>query len=501
MEAQPMRQQLDQIPESAAIIIFGASGDLTHRKLLPALYSLHRKGRLPKSFSIIGQARREWDHDTFRQEMRQAVEAHGDEPPDEASWDPFAKRLFYCRGDVTSDEAYQDLEALLNQLQNDGFETHNRVYYLSIGPKFYAEIVDHLAQAGMIAEDDGWRRLVVEKPFGVDLKSAQELNRRLHQCFREDQVYRIDHYLGKETAQNILFFRFANAVFEPIWNRRYIDHIQISVLEEVDVGERAGYYDQAGVLRDMVQNHLLQLLCLVAMEPPSSFAADALRGEKVKVLEAIRPVELQDTVRAQYQGYCQTPNVAPDSRMATYGALKLFIENWRWQGTPFYLRSGKALARKTSEITVVFHGPPCAMFNFPRDFAVTPNTLSICIQPNEGIHLKFEAKVPDTTQETRSVNMDFLYRDSFEGVELPPAYERLLLDVMEGDAALFTRDDEVEAAWRLIDPVVAGWQTPEAPPLSSYEPGSWGPPEAVELLRRDSRDWLLECGQPTEQPG
>jgi glucose-6-phosphate 1-dehydrogenase len=367
MEARPMRQQLDQIPEAATMIIFGASGDLTRRKLLPALYSLYCKGRLPKNFSVIGQARSEWNHDTFREEMRQGVEAHGDDPLDKAKWAAFAKQLFYCQGDVTKDEAYQDLQELLKQLQNEGFETHNRVYYLSIGPKFYAEIVDHLAQADMIAEAEGWRRLVVEKPFGVDLKSAQELNQRLHQCFREEQLYRIDHYLGKEAAQNILFFRFANAVFEPVWNRRYIDHVQISVLEKVEVGERAGYYDQTGVLRDMFQNHLLQLLCLTAIEPPNSFAANALRGEKVKVLEAIRPVELQDTVRAQYQGYCQTPDVAPDSEMATYAALKLFIENWRWEGTPFYLRSGKALNRKTSEITVVFRCPPCAMFNFPKD--------------------------------------------------------------------------------------------------------------------------------------
>jgi glucose-6-phosphate 1-dehydrogenase len=495
MEARPMRQQLDQIPEAATMIIFGASGDLTRRKLLPALYSLYCKGRLPKNFSVIGQARSEWNHDTFREEMRQGVEAHGDDPLDKAKWAAFAKQLFYCQGDVTKDEAYQDLQELLKQLQNEGFEPHNRVYYLSIGPKFYAEIVDHLAQADMIAEAEGWRRLVVEKPFGVDLKSAQELNQRLHQCFREEQLYRIDHYLGKEAAQNILFFRFANAVFEPVWNRRYIDHVQISVLEKVEVGERAGYYDQTGVLRDMFQNHLLQLLCLTAMEPPNSFAANALRGEKVKVLEAIRPVELQDTVRAQYQGYCQTPDVAPDSEMATYAALKLFIENWRWEGTPFYLRSGKALNRKTSEITVVFRCPPCAMFNFPKDYAVTPNILSFCIQPDEGIHLKFEAKVPDTTQETRSVNMDFHYRTSFEGLDLPGAYERLLLDVMEGDATLFTRDDEIEAAWRLIDPLITGWQLADAPPLSRYEPGSWGPPEADELLRRDGRTWLLECGQ------
>jgi glucose-6-phosphate 1-dehydrogenase len=346
----------------------------------------------------------------------------------------------------------------------------------------------------MADEREGWRRVVVEKPFGSDLASAQALNHAIHAVFAEHQVYRIDHYLGKETAQNILFFRFANTIFEPVWNRRYVDHVQITVSETVDVGYRAGYYDQAGVWRDIFQNHLLQLLALVGMEPPASFDADLVRNEKAKVLSAIRPIPLEDTVSAQYQGYCDLEGVAPDSRTPTYAALRLFIANWRWQGVPFYLRSGKALAGKTTEIVIRFQCPPHVMFDLPADHELTPNILSLCIQPDEGIHLKFQAKVPGSDQEMRSVDMDFHYRSSFGG-ELPDAYERLLLDALEGDAALFARSDEIELAWRLIDPVVEGWEAPDAPPLPTYAPGGWGPAEADELLARDGHHWRLGCGE------
>jgi glucose-6-phosphate 1-dehydrogenase len=349
-----------------------------------------------------------------------------------------------------------------------------------------------MGTADMADNEDCWRRIVIEKPFGHDLASAQELNRAVHAVFKESQVYRIDHYLGKETAQNILFFRFGNTIFEPVWNRRYINNVQITVAETVDVGHRAGYYDSSGVLRDMFQNHLLQLLALVAMEPPSSFNADAVRNEKAKVFESIRPIELADTVRGQYAGYRNAQGVAPDSKTDTFAALKLSIDNWRWQGVPFYLRSGKALERKTSEICIEFERPPHLMFKLPEGRELTPNILSLCIQPDEGIHLRFEAKVPDMDQDMRSVDMDFHFRSSFNE-PLPEAYERLLLDAMDGDASLFTRSDSIEAAWRLIDPILKGWETPSAPLLVTYPAGSWGPAEADQLLAKAGRVWRLGC--------
>jgi glucose-6-phosphate 1-dehydrogenase len=339
--------------------------------------------------------------------------------------------------------------------------------------------------------------VVIEKPFGYDLNSALALNRTVHSAFKESQVYRIDHYLGKETVQNVLFFRFGNAIFEPIWTRNYVDHVQITVAEDIDVGSRAGYYDQAGVMRDMFQNHLLQLLCLVAMEPPASFSADALRNEKVKVLSAIRPVSINNTVRAQYEGYLDTPGVAPNSQTPTYAALELYVDNWRWQDVPFFLRSGKAMARKTSEITVQFRRPPTQYFNLPRGRRLTPNILSVCIQPDEGIHLKFETKVPNSAhdiQSVESVDMEFHYRDSFKDTSLPDAYERLLLDALIGDPALFTREDEIELSWKLIDYVLRGWEMPQSPRLVNYARGSWGPAEADTLLEDDGRSWWLGCG-------
>ncbi len=319
-------------------------------------------------------------------------------------------------------------------------------------------------------------------------------------AFREDQVYRIDHYLGKETAQNILFFRFANTLFEPVWNRRYISNIQITVAENLDVGHRAGYYDTAGVLRDMFQNHLLQLLALVAMEPPASLATDAIRNERVKVLGAIRPILPADTVRGQYSDYRSTPQVAPNSQTPTFAALKLFIDNWRWQGVPFYLRSGKALAARSSVIIVEFQAPPDIMFNLGRNKGFTPNILSICIQPNEGIHLRFETKVPDTVAESRSVKMDFFYGEAFPDIALPDAYERLLLDAIKGDASLFARSDGIETAWRLIDPILATWEfSPEISPLHLYPRGSWGPEAATELPERAGHTWRMGCcGLPCE---
>lgn len=472
------------------IVIFGGSGDLTKRKLIPALYNNYHKGRLPDCPRIVGVSRTEYTHDEFRDYLKENVQEFAPEHFNEDKWHEFAENLFYIPADAATDEGMGELKKGLEDLEGGA---SNRLYYLSVAPNLYEPIVQELGQHNMADDNGGWVRLVVEKPFGYDLESAKELNDFLHSVFEENQIYRIDHYLGKETAQNILFFRFANTVNEPIWNRNYIESVQITVTESVDVGHRAGYYDSSGVLRDMFQNHLLQLLTLVAMEPPSSFEADALRNEKVKVLNSIRRLDLQDTVRAQYDGYLDAEGVADGSQTPTYAALKLSINNWRWQDVPFYMRSGKALNRKATEISIEFKKPPHLMFGEMGRDEIQPNILSLCIQPDEGIHQSFEAKVPDTYLETRTVDMEFHYRDSFTDQVIPDSYERLLLDALHGDASLFNRHDEIEAAWRIIDPIIEGWQSDDAPPVARYKPGSWGPEEAEQLLSRSGHRWQMGC--------
>ena len=475
------------------IVIFGASGDLTSRKLVPALYELHRKGRLPQETCIVGFSRTPFTHEEWRARLRESTAQFVGDPFDAAAWDSFAPSVYYQPGDIGSEEDFAALGRFLDEL--DGPDGAARIYYLSTAPRFYEPAIAQLGKAGMAAQAAGSRRLVIEKPFGVDLASARNLNEFVHQVFEEGQVYRIDHYLGKETVQNVLVLRFANAIFEPIWNRNYIDHVQITAAEEVTIGHRAGYYDTAGLLRDMFQNHLLQLLTLTAMEAPARFEADAVRDEKVKVLRAIRPMNPEDvaanTLRGQYRKYRDEPNVAPGSGTATFGVVKLCVENWRWKGVPFYLRSGKAMSCRTTQIVIQFREPPHMMFAEGPRSVQEANRLVVQIQPAEGIQLHFLTKVPDAGMRLRMTDFDFRFQKLATGI--PDSYQRLLLDVMQGDASLFARSDEVELAWGIIDPIQSVWDHSGPPELALYEEDGWGPPVSNQWMRRQGREWFDTC--------
>ena len=485
----------------ATIVIFGASGDLTQRKLVPALHTLSCRQLLSPQTHVIGIARSDYTDEEFRDRLYDGIVEYSraaSGPRDVCElWSEYAKNYSYMPGDLSDMETYRRLGERLASL-NEGEETDasarpgsNVLFYMAVPPVIYTMIVERLGRSSLNQEEEGWRRVIVEKPFGHNLESARQLNDKLHAVFEERQVYRIDHYLGKETVQNIMSFRFANAIFEPLWTRKYIDHVQISVAESTGVGHRAAYYEDAGVLRDMFQNHLMQLLTLTALEPPVAFEADTLRDEKAKVLKAIPPIT--DSVRGQYREYRDEEEVASDSDTATFAALKLRVDNWRWRGVPFYLRSGKRMALKTTEIAIEFKAVPHLMFAIEAEKDIRPDVLSLCIQPNEGIHLNFQAKEPGAGMQTRPVAMEFHYADEFGAGALPEAYERLLLDALNGDASLFARADEIELAWSLIDPVLEQWEGEDAPPLAFYESGAWGPSEARQLLDHDGRMWHQQC--------
>ncbi len=502
----PLREglRLERMPDPATFVLFGGTGDLAHRKVAPALFQLWRTNLLPHEFAIVAIGRRPYTDDVFRAELRASVEQFSRVLPIEtAVWDDFAARISYHRGDFGDPALYDGLADRLDEIDRERGTQGNRLYYLATQPSAFAEIITGLGRVGLDHEHhgEGWRRIVIEKPFGRDLTSAIRLNREVGKVFRESQVYRIDHYLGKETVRNILVFRFGNGIFEPIWHRRYVDHVQITVAESIGVEKRGSFYEEAGASRDFLQNHLMQLLALVAMEPPATFDADALRDEKVKVLRAIEPMSRAEVaagvVRGQYgpgwvagepvAGYRQEPEVDPESETETYVAARFEIDDWRWAGVPFYLRAGKRLPKRATEIAIQFKDVPHALF---KESSSDPeaNLLALRIQPDEGILLRFAAKVPGLGVDVRSVNMDFTYGSAFS-VDSPDAYETLILDALLGDAALFTRADEVEKAWSIVTPIIEAWAEAPPPAFPNYDAGSWGPAAADPLVAAGGRRW------------
>jgi glucose-6-phosphate 1-dehydrogenase len=492
----------DRPPGPSTLVVFGASGDLTRRKLVPALYNLSLDDLLPEPLAVVGVARREMSREAFLASLREGIESFSRRPLDENRWKRLAEGITYVSTDTVDVEGYRRLAEHLARVDLERRTSGNRLFYLATPPSAFPVIVERLGDVGLNrpGRDGEWTRLVVEKPIGRDLQSAVELNRTVNGVFHEREVFRIDHYLGKETVQNLLVFRFANAIFEPLWNQKYIDHVQITVAESIGVEGRGSYFEEAGTTRDMVQNHMFQLLCLTAMEPPGTLDPDAIRDEKVKVLQALRTIDPdqvgQSTVRGQYvrgsvdghpaMDYKEEPGVSPDSRTETYVCMSLLIDNWRWAGVPFYLRAGKRMPKRVTEIAMQFHDVPHRLFRSNRP---VPNTLALRVQPDEGIRLSIDAKAPGTSPRIRSVQMDFNYESSF-GQAPPEAYERLILDALLGDATLFTRRDEVEASWRYIDLLQEGWRREDPDtPLPEYTSGTWGPPEADVMLARDGRTW------------
>jgi glucose-6-phosphate 1-dehydrogenase len=491
----PLTAGLERLPVApTTLVIFGATGDLARRKLLPALYNLAHDGALPERFHLIGVARREKEHEDYRSDCEQAIRQFSRRRPDDEVLRRLLEHVKYVPGTFDDANVYARLEKVLDYFQEHAGEPLSRAFYLSTAPAFFPVIVEALGKQGLESHEGAEVRVIIEKPFGTSLDEARDLNKRVLSVFEERQVFRIDHYLGKETVQNMMAFRFANGMFEPLWNRNYIDQVQITAAEDIGIGTRAGYYDHAGALRDLIQNHMLQLLCHVAMEPPVSFTADEVRNEKVKVLQSIAaPIESEiDTmaVRAQYAnghsggedvaGYLQEPGIPADSSTETFAALRLQVDNWRWAGVPFYLRTGKRLARKVTEIAVTLKPVPHLTFSQDGSLGVLPNQLILTLQPNEGVSLRLGAKIPGSRMVIRPVHMEFLYGTAFLS-QSPEAYERLITDAMRGDATLFTRDDEVEAQWCICDPIVKAWEEhPER--LPQYEAGSQGPKEASRIL-------------------
>jgi glucose-6-phosphate 1-dehydrogenase len=505
-ELNPLRQglRLERVPDPCAFVLFGATGDLAHRKVMPALYQLWRTNLLPAEFSLVAVARRPYTDEAFVAEVRASLEAYSRvQPIEEAAWAELAKRITYQQLDFGDDAGFDRLRDRLDALDAERGTAGNRLFYLATQPSQVTEIVRQLGRVGLDHElrGSGWRRVVIEKPFGRDFESARHLNHEVSKVFRESQVYRIDHYLGKETVRNLLVFRFGNGIFEPVWNRSYVDHVQITVAESIGVESRGAFYEETGASRDILQNHLLQLMTLVAMEPPSSFHADALRDQKLQVLRAVTTPDAEhvrrDVVRGQYgsgwvggvatPGYREEAEVDPESETETYVAGRFTIDDWRWSGVPFYLRAGKRLPKRATEIAIQFKEVPLPLFRESTGDPA-PNVLAMRIQPDEGIMLRFAAKVPGLGLDVRTVNMDFDYDTSF-AVDSPDAYETLILDALLGDASLFTRADEVEAAWAVVTPIITTWADTPAPHFPNYAAGSWGPEAADELMERDGRRW------------